>query len=878
MLAMLNKRAVRLLAWWVLAVSRLPGLTLSILTAATIAAAAYTAAHVSVNSDFSDMIGDDVPYKRTFDQFNKLFPHQDNVILVVVDGASAEYAQTAATELYRAISADRAAIDYVYWPAGEPFFRQNGLLYLKTDELAEIADRLAVAQPLLGQLAADPSLRGLAGLIDAGLDAIAEGRADADSMTPLLDQVTRSVDARVAGHPQAMSWRALMAESQRAHRARELLLVKPVQDFSALEPVGAALERIRAATAALPPPIAAHAKVRLTGEAMLAYEEIGSATRGIGAAAILSLLLLAFILVWGLRSLWLAATAFLTIIVGLIWTAFFAVVVFTDLNLISVTFAVLFVGLAEDFVIHFGLRVREGIDSGSDYAQAFSQAAEGAGSALLFLAAATAIGFLAFVPTEYVGLAELGVIASAGMVIALITTLTLMPALLSLRPPPRRPRRSLEVAVHAESGLRHHAGLVTILSLVAAVAALALLPRLEFDADTFHLKDPGTESVTTLLDLVASGDAAAYPVEFIVKDLTTARELAAKVKADPSVASVTTVEDYVPADQGEKLTIIGDMALFLEPILHAPAEAPPALTEIRQRLEATIAKIRTLDASGKLGDSAPTMAAFSESLVRLVGMPDDELRQADADLFRFFPLFLEQLERALSAEPVTVDSLPVPLRRLWIAPGGNYRVEAVAVEDRGKGTVPVETFVERMAAIDPAATGPAVANVGAGQAVTVAMMKATLYAILAVGVLLLVVLRDIIDTALAILPLILAGLMAAATAALFGIPLNFANIITLPLILGIGLAGCSHLLLRAREEGPEASLWETSTPLATVIAAASTVTSFGSLTLSAHKGTQSMGILLAIAVFWSLIATLVVLPALLELHRRQLRRSLPVQP
>ena len=176
-----------------------------------------------------------------------------------------------------------------------------------------------------------------------------------------------------------------------------------------------------------------------------------------------------------------------------------------------------------------------------------------------------------------------------------------------------------------------------------------------------------------------------------------------------------------------------------------------------------------------------------------------------------------------------------------------------------------------MQAIDPTVTGPAVANVGAGRAVTDAMVKATVYAIFAIAVLLLLVLRDVVDTALTILPLVLSGLLTAATAAVLGIPMNFANIITLPLILGIGLAGCSHLLLRAREEGPNAKLWETSTPLATVIAAASTVTSFGSLTLSAHRGTQSMGILLAIAIFWSLVATLVVLPALLELHRRQKR-------
>ncbi|HVR67687.1 MAG TPA: MMPL family transporter [Verrucomicrobiae bacterium] len=871
MLTIINRRAVQVLTWWVLAVSRKPALTLSLLVPATIAAAVYVATHIAVNSDMSDMIGEDVPYKETFDQFNSQFPLQDNVILVVIDGTSPEYAQTAATALYRSISADKAAVEYTFWPAGDMFFRQNGLLYLETDELADIADQLAEAQPLLGQLAADPNLRGLASLVGGALDAIARGQAEAAGIARLLEPVSKSIEARLAGKPEAMSWRSLMAAGDKPNRARELLVVKPVQDFHALEPVAAALGRIRAAIAELPAPIGAQVKVRLTGEAMLAYEEIGSATRGIGAAAVLSLVLLAFILVWGLRSIWLAATGFLTIVVGLIWTAFFAVVAFEELNLISVAFAVLFVGLAEDFVIHFGLRVREGIDSGAQHLKALGDSAEGAGSALLFLALATATGFLAFVPTEYVGLAELGVIASMGMVIALVVTLTLMPALLSLRPLPQRPRRILDAAVTAESGLRHHAGLIVVLAGVAAVLAVLPLGRLYFDPDTFNLKDPGTESVTTLRELVADGDVAAYPVDYILKGEKRVPELAAKLAADPSVAKVTTIETYVPQDQEEKLAIIGDMALFMEPILNIAAAAPPAPADMRREIQATVEKIQKAIAGGALGDKAPVFATFAQDLTKLSAASDEDMRDADADIFRFFPLFLEQLERAMMAGPVSLDTLPPLLRRNWVTPDGFFRVEAVAKDDRGVGTVDVPAFVDSMQAIDPTATGPAVANVGAGRAVTDAMLKATIYAIFAIAVLLLVVLRDVVDTALTILPLVLSGLLTAATAAVLGIPMNFANIITLPLILGIGLAGCSHLLLRAREEGPNAKLWETSTPLATVIAAASTVTSFGSLTLSSHRGTQSMGILLAIAIFWSLVATLLVLPALLELHRRQKR-------
>jgi hypothetical protein len=867
---------VQALAWWVLAVSRAPGLTLALLAAGTVAAAVYTATHISVNSDLSDMIADDVPYKLTFDRFNELFPHHDNVLLVVVDGAGPEYAQTAAADLSRAIAADRAAVDHVYWPAGDVFFRRNGLLYLTAAELGDIADRLATAQPLLAELAADPSLRGLAGLVDRGLDAVARGDIAAEGIDRLLEQVTKTAEARIAGQPAAMSWRELMASGERPNRARELLLVKPIQDFTALEPVEATLQRIRAAIAALPPAIAEHVTVRLTGEAMLTYEEIGSATKGIGLAAALALMLLASILIWGLRSPWLATVAFLTIVVGLIWTAFFATAVFAQLNLISIAFAVLFVGLAEDFVIHFGLRIREGIDSGNDNLRALGDAAAGAGSALLFLAVATAIGFLAFVPTQYVGLAELGIIASAGMVIALVATLTVMPALLALRPLPRRPRRNMPTAVAAESALKRRAGTVVVAALAVAAAAATLLPSLRFDADTFHLKDPGSESVRTLLDLVAAGDVALYPVEFVMPDAAAARDLAARLEREPAVASPYSIDSFIPAEQEEKLAIIGDIAIFMEPILQAPtAMQRPSSDETRDRLRATIAKIGEMERAGQLGESAVPATAFATALQRLTALPDEELRQADGDIFRFFPLFLEQLERALSAEPVAIESLPALLRRQWIAPDGSHRVEAVAAGDKGRGTVDVAAFVDRMNAIDPAATGPAVANVGAGRAVTLAMKMATIYALLAIAVLLLVVLRNLVDVALTMLPLVMSGLMAAATAVAVGIPMNFANIITLPLILGIGLAGCSHLLLRAREEGVQARLWETSTPFATMIAAASTVASFGSLALSAHRGTQSMGILLAIAVFWSLAATLLVLPALLELQRRQAGQHWP---
>jgi hypothetical protein len=164
--------------------------------------------------------------------------------------------------------------------------------------------------------------------------------------------------------------------------------------------------------------------------------------------------------------------------------------------------------------------------------------------------------------------------------------------------------------------------------------------------------------------------------------------------------------------------------------------------------------------------------------------------------------------------------------------------------------------------------------VAAGHAVTQAMLQATAYALVALTLLLLIALRNPLDLLLVLLPVVLAGLCAAATAAVVGEPLNFANVIVLPLVLGIGLAGCGQLLMRARLEPPGAALFGTVTPRATVLSMMTTICSFGSLMVSTHRGTRSMGILLAIAITWALVATLIVLPALIELKERYLRRRL----
>jgi hopanoid biosynthesis associated RND transporter like protein HpnN len=868
MLGTAADRAVHLLDRWVAAVAGWAWLALILTVAFTVLCVFYTVAHFSVNTDTSNMIAGDVPYKADIAAFHHAFPQDNESIVIVIDGRTPEAAEAAAAAITASLAADRSAIESVFWPAGEPFFRKNGLLYLDTAALGELSDNLARAQPLLGALVADPSLRGLLSLIDQMMHAPAGEIVGGEELNRLYDSIAQVIEARLDGKPQPLSWRSLFpSRMSEPGNLRQLVLVKPILDFSQIIPAEVPLSHVRQAIASLPPPLAGAVTVRLTGDAMLSYEELGGATKGALLAVIVSLGLVAVILVWGLGSPWLAFSAFATMIIGLIWTTAFGAAFVGEFNLISITFAVLFVGLGVDFAIHFVLRFREQMLLGHDRREAFPRTARGVGPALMFLAVAIAAGFLAFVPTAYAGLSELGLIAGIGMFIALFATVTVLPALLALGPLRALRRQPGGVVLSIETGLRRHAVAVALGAGLLAIAAALTLPLLRFDEDPLNLKDPNAESMLALRDLAGHGQVSLYPAEIVAANLDAAMALADRAAKLPGVDHVLTLLSLVPEDQEDKLAIIGDAAQFLLPILQSGEQAaPPDAAALKAALRNGIANLQPLsNASAK---------RLADALERLVAADDDTIAAADRDLFAAFPTLIGRLKDAMGAGPVTADDLPAPLRARWLTVDGRARVQIVSSTDAGHGSVSLRQFVDTVRTLDPDVTGPAVAVVEAGRAVTHAMLQATAYALVALTLLLLVALRSPFDLLLVLVPVVLAGLYAAGTAAILGEPLNFANVIVLPLVLGIGLAGCGQLLMRARLEPPGAALFATVTPRATVLSMMTVICSFGSLIVSSHRGTRSMGILLAIAITWALIATLVVLPALIELKERHLRRRL----
>jgi uncharacterized protein len=555
-----------------------------------------------------------------------------------------------------------------------------------------------------------------------------------------------------------------------------------------------------------------------------------------------------------------------TMVVGLIFTAAFTALAIGRLNLISVTFAVLFVGLGVDFGIHVALRYQEKLRTAATQLQAIERAALSIVHALTLTALCAALGFLSFVPTAYLGLAELGIISAFGMLVAWFTSLTLLPALLCLMP-----LRAAPATVTRSLPIERHARAILAVAAIAGLASLLTLPDLAFDRNPLNLKDPTSESVMTFQALQTDPENSPNVIDILAPSLAEADRIARHLATNPLVGRTVTLSSFVPTAQDEKLDLIESLAWSIGPLLQSSEAEPLSASERVQALEGLRTTLAEALASDLTAERNPGAAALAEALSGFASAnADDAARpELEARLLGLLPTLLDDLGRALEAGPVGQDDLPDEVRDGWLTPDGQARV---MVQPAGQidGNGELQAFAEAVLAEVPHATGAPILVHEGGSAVVDAFIQASVLALVLITLLLAVSLRSVRDILLVLAPIVLAGLLTVASAVLLGQSLNYANVIALPLLLGLGVSGAINVVVRQRQHGDVAS---TSTPRAVVFSNLTMVASFGSLAVSDHLGLASMGLLLTIAILWSMICCLVVLPAMLMVTSGQRQRT-----
>lgn len=843
--------------------ARRPWQVVALCVAMAVLAGWFAAGRFAMTTDTSALISPAVDWRRDEAVLNAKFPGQTDTTLVVIDGQTPELAELAAARLSAAMAADSKNFRTVRRPDGGDFLAREGVLFGSVDEVRATTSSLVAAQPLLGPLAADPSLRGVADALSTMLTGVERGSTSLEDIDRPVVALNTALARVLRGEPAYFSWQALFAsKGGQSPPKRRLILAQPHLDFTALKPGEKPVAAIRAAAAALALDAAHGVRVQVTGQVPLADEEFSTLEENIGVVGIIMALAMLVTLWFATRSVKIVGAIMLVIIAGLVVTTAVGLAAVGRLNLISVAFIPLFVGLGVDFGIQISVRFNAERLAGAAVPQALERAAAALGAPLALAAGAVFLGFGAFLPTDYVGISELGIIAGLGMVAALALSVTLLPALLVLfRPGAPTAEVGFAQAAPLDRWLHRNRTLVLWAFGVSMLASIATLPLVEFDFNPLHLRDPNGPAMRSLNDLLKDPQRTPNVISVVTKSPEAAKALAERMALLPEVAQAISIDSFVPADQEAKLALVQDASVLLDLTLNPFDTAPPPSdAELVAALSAARDKLLGVTRKAGGGPAAAHAEALAQTLASLAAAPPERRAVASTTLVAPLAVMLDQARAVLQAEAVTRESLPPDIAGDWLSADGKARVQIFPSGNSNDNRV-LAAFTKAVQRAAPHATGLPVATQAAASTVAWAFVQAGILALALVSVLLFAVLRDAREVAFTLAPVALSGFLTLGSCVVIGQPINFANIIAFPLLFGVGVA--FHIYFVMAWRGGATDLLQSSLARAVLFSALATGSAFGALWLSHHPGTASMGKILMLSLAWTLVCALIFEPALL---------------
>jgi uncharacterized protein len=843
--------------------SRYSGLIVLATLLLAFAAGDYVRGHFAMNSRTEELISPQTQWRQREAIYDKQFPQQSGLIVAVIDGVTPERADAAAHDLTTALSADKALLPTVRQPDDGKFFTHDGLMLLSTAKVKDTMQQLIAAQPFLGALAVDPSLRGVTDNLSTALLGVAHGQAKLADLNGPMSGLADTLDDVLAGKPAYLSWRSMVTGSKPSLReTRRFIEIRPNLDFHSLMPGERATQAIRDAAAKLKLDPQHGVRVRLTGTVPMADDEYGSLTHRARLMATLMMVAVLAMLWFALRSTRLIFSVLLTVFAGLTLTTATGLLVVGAFNLISVAFIALFVGLGVDFGIQFCVRYRAERFAHKDLDVALRATGAGIGSALALAAAATAAGFYSFLPTSYRGVAELGFVAGTGMIITFVLSITFLPAVVKLMQPLGEAEEvGFKMLAPLDGFLQRNKREVVLAAVIIGIAGAACLPWVQFDFNPLDLRDPHVESVSTALDLMKDPDTSPNTLDILAPSRDVAVKFADALAKLPEVSRAMTIDSFVPDDQQQKLAIINDAQTLLDPTLNPfMSKPPPTDAEVVESFKTAAADLN------KAADDTQTVPAknarrLASALERLAKADKATRARAEEALVPGLKTMLDEVRATLLPYPVTAKTLPPDLIRDWVSPAGFYRIQAVAKSTKTDNDT-LRKFTHAVQKIAPGATGEPLLIQESGRTIVRAFLQAGILSFIVITILLAFTLRSAALVAIALGPLVLAGVATLATCVVIGLQLNYANIIALPLLLGIGVAFDIYFVMAWR--AGTRNLLGSALTRAVILSAGTTASAFGTLWISSHPGTASMGELLAISLAWILIIVLFLLPSLLD--------------
>lgn len=879
-------------------VTRFPGTILGLSLVLSIASVLLTRADMEFLTGRDDLMPKTTTFHRDYREWRQEFGDPEEIV-VVIESADPERAGRFGEKLAQALRADRKRISEVFFPFGLPFFRNNGLLFMPLSDLENLDRNLTLAKPVLKELAALPSVQTLFTFLTAEMERYRnnpdpERLASIVFMLDNLGEGFRQFGGSGGGAPPSLDdffFRGPNGEESAIARAgrMQILTVLPVRDSTSFVPAEEAIALVRAEVAKLQSlPEFRGVTAGLTGMPVIENQEMATSQRDIELATVLSIVLTVILLLLAFRGVLNTIAAMVSLIVAICISFGFATVAVGHLNILSMVFAIMLIGIGIEYGIQIVLRYREELAKGAERLDALQTGLNRNIWAIVMAAATVAAAFLTFAFTDFKGIAELGIIAAGGIVICVLASFTVLPAMLVIL---ARTRNSAAGAGQRNGSDRQprfpglqralfgHPGIVLLVTSVVAAASLYPLSRISFDYNLMNMQAKGLESVEYAHRLMRSKENSGY---FAVVTAGTAAEAIARTKqleALPTVDHVVSLFSFVPEDQERKLAILAGLRRKLADVRPGAYEEDLRVMELPAvfegfrnevvRLKTDLEQERKPEAA-KVGGFLRVLDAFFANLEK--GRQTNALsmlREFQGGMFAELPAKIQLLKESLNAAPVTMVDVPAELKERFIGKTGKYLLQ-VAPKHEIFDREPLAAFVSDVRSVSPHATGEPVMVYESMTILRDAYRGAFVYAFAAIVVILLVAFRSVRYAAIGLVPLVVGVLLMVSGMWLADISFNSANIIVMPLVLGIAVDSGIYIINRYRRENETpAQVIFSSTGIGVLLNTLTIMASFGALMVAHHRGVFSIGAVMSLGMLACQVAFVLVLPAVLELFGKK---------
>jgi hypothetical protein len=857
----------------------------------------YTIFCLKFDMSRDNLVGSDKKYHQVFMKYQQEFPGEDE-FAVVVESQSMDRNRQFVERLAAKLQVETNLFTDVFYKGDLVSLGKKALLFAPEADLKEMRTTLKAYLPFIDQFTKATNLDSFFELVNrqfrtAKREENAENNA-LISAVPALQRIIdeASVSLSLPGTPVSPGVDALFGGGKEAQERMYLtfatnriylITTRAVSGDVVPEAVKRMRELIRDTEMEVP-----GLNVGLTGEPVLDFDEMQQSQRDSTLASIVSLMLCSLIFIYAYRETGRPLKAVACLVIGLGYTMGFTTLVVGHLNILTITFAPILIGLAIDFAIHFITRYEEETRNQQPPGEAMVKAMVFTGQGIVTGALTTAGAFLAMGLTDFKGIQEMGIISGGGLVLCLVPMMTMLPVLLM-----RGSQNALDHAVgmaaekraQIESFWLDHPGWIIGVTMALCGAAATQLPRTKFDYNLLHMQSKGLSSVEFEKKLVYSGQSVLYAA-IVADSLSQAHRFEEIVSNLPAVSSVDgndkgdAMFDLFTRDQSKKIQMVHSIQNEISNLSFAtPDDGPVNLTDLSTTLYSTMGYLAL--AAQEVPKDRAELAQQLLSLRRdisdfrvklLSGAPaiPERLRGYQQALFDDIDGTFNAIKDQDTSGPLKPGDLPPSLRSRFVGITGQYRIMVFPKYDIWNHEVQGEMIKELRTALKGDAdrvTGTPVQLYEYTTLLKNSYEQAALYALGAIALMVFIHFRSLLCVALSLLPVAIGSTWTMGIMGLAGIPFNPANIMTLPLVIGIGVTNGIHILNRVAEER-NASILSKSTGKAVLVSGLTALAGFGSLTLGRHQGIQSLGLVMAIGIAACMIAGLTFLPALINVLGR----------